>query len=221
MITISLDKKLDEKVFCDFYDFSIAGVNFGEKIKQDHPNITKDNYLTYIDNFYKENSLEMQNSLIKINKILLEKQDLFFDAVENLFKKDFRDIKASGFLSIFDCNPRYLEEKSFQMFYKRNDMDKLEVVFHELLHFIFFDYCDSFLKEETKDLDKNKGVLWELSEIFNVIVLNLPQFREILQGEECLFYSDLKEKLKTANSLWLDSRGDIKNFITSYLKKLG
>jgi hypothetical protein len=50
-------------------------------------------------------------------------------------------------------------------------MDKLEVVFHELLHFIFFDYCDSFLKEETKDLDKNKGVLWELSEIFNVIVL--------------------------------------------------
>jgi hypothetical protein len=221
MITISLDKKLDEKVFCDFYDFSIAGVNFGEKIKQDHPNITKDNYLTYIDNFYKENSLEMQNSLIKINKILLEKQDLFFDAVENLFKKDFRDIKASGFLSIFDCNPRYLEEKSFQMFYKRNDMDKLEVVFHELLHFIFFDYCDSFLKEETKDLDKNKGVLWELSEIFNVIVLNLPQFREILQGEECLFYSDLKEKLKIANSLWLDSRGDIKNFITSYLKKLG
>ena len=163
----------------------------------------------------------MQNSLIKINKILLEKQDLFFDAVENLFKKDFRDIKASGFLSIFDCNPRYLEEKSFQMFYKRNDMDKLEVVFHELLHFIFFDYCDSFLKEETKDLDKNKGVLWELSEIFNVIVLNLPQFREILQGEECLFYSDLKEKLKIANSLWLDSRGDIKNFITSYLKKLG
>lgn len=85
----------------------------------------------------------------------------------------------------------------------------------------FFDYCDSFLKEETKDLDKNKGVLWELSEIFNVIVLNLPQFREILQGEECLFYSDLKEKLKIANSLWLDSRGDIKNFITSYLKKLG
>jgi len=221
MITISLDKKLDEKVFCDFHEFSIAGVDFGEKIKQDHPNITKDNYLTYIDNFYKENSLEMQNSLIKINKILLEKQDLFFDAVENLFKKDFRDIKASGFLSIFDCNPRYLEEKSFQMFYKRNDMDKLEVVFHELLHFIFFDYCDSFLKEETKDLDKNKGVLWELSEVFNVIVLNLPQFREILQGEECLFYSDLKEKLKIANSLWLDSRGDIKKFITSYLKKLG
>ena len=221
MITISFDKELDKMVYEDFHDFSIAGVDFGDKIKHDHPEITEENYKNYIDNFYKENSLEMQNSLIKINKILLEKQDLFFDAVENLFKKDFRDIKASGFLSIFDCNPRYLEEKSFQMFYKRNDMDKLEVVFHELLHFIFFDYCDSFLKEETKDLDKNKGVLWELSEIFNVIVLNLPQFREILQGEECLFYSDLKEKLKTANSLWLDSRGDIKNFITSYLKKLG
>ena len=221
MITISFDKELDKMVYEDFHDFSIAGVDFGDKIKHDHPEITEENYKNYIDNFYKENSLEMQNSLIKINKILLEKQDLFFDAVENLFKKDFRDIKASGFLSIFDCNPRYLEEKSFQMFYKRNDMDKLEVVFHELLHFIFFDYCDSFLKEETKDLDKNKGVLWELSEVFNVIVLNLPQFREILQGEECLFYSDLKEKLKIANSLWLDSRGDIKNFITSYLKKLG
>ena len=97
----------------------------------------------------------------------------------------------------------------------------MEVVFHELLHFIFFDYCDSVLREETRGLGKNRGTLWELSEVFNVIVLNLPQFREILQGEECLFYSDLKEKLKIANSLWLDSRGDIKNFITSYLKKLG
>ena len=221
MITISFDKELDKMVYEDFHDFSIAGVDFGDKIKHDHPEITEENYKNYIDNFYKENILHINESKDEINKILLNKQELFFKAIDDLFKKDFRGLNVTGLLSIFDCNPRYLEEKKFQIFYKRNNKNKLEVVFHELLHFIFFDYCDSVLREETRGLGKNRGTLWELSEIFNVIVLNLPQFREILQGEECLFYSDLKEKLKIANSLWLDSRGDIKNFITSYLKKLG
>lgn len=219
MITISFDKELDKMVYEDFHDLSISGADFGEKIRHDHPKITKENYENYIDNFYEENILYINKSKEEINKILLNKQELFFKAIDNLFKKDFRELNITGLLSIFDCNPRYLEEKKFQIFYKRSNKNKLEVIFHELLHFIFFDYCDSFLKEETGGLNKNRGTLWELSEIFNIIVLNLPQFREILQEEEYLFYPDLKEKLKIASSLWLDCHGDIKEFIIFYLKK--
>lgn len=61
----------------------------------------------------------------EINKILLNKQELFFKAIDNLFKKDFRELNITGLLSIFDCNPRYLEEKKFQIFYNRSNKNKL------------------------------------------------------------------------------------------------
>jgi len=67
----------------------------------------------------------------------------------------------------------------------------LEVVLHESLHFAFFEYCDNKLSETTSKYNKNNGPLWELSEIFNVIVLNMPEYRKILKREEFLFYPDL------------------------------
>ena len=66
-------------------------------------------------------------------------------------------------------------------------------------------------------LDKNSGVLWEMSEIFNVVILNLPQFRSILGMEEKLFYSELQEQLIEARGMWNSSR-KVGGFVDKYLE---
>jgi hypothetical protein len=43
MIRIICDKELDKEVYLDFADFSIAGVDFGLKIKKGHPSLTSEN----------------------------------------------------------------------------------------------------------------------------------------------------------------------------------
>ena len=96
----------------------------------------------------------------------------------------------------------------------------LEVAFHETLHFAFFDYLDKNFSEQTKKLSKNSGILWEMSEIFNVIILNLSPFREILGMEELLFYPELKEKLDKAKEIWSLNNGNISMFVRDYLKKV-
>ena len=49
---IELNKQLDKEVYLDFCDTVVAGVDFGANIRRNHPNITKENYVKYIDDFY-------------------------------------------------------------------------------------------------------------------------------------------------------------------------
>ena len=219
MFKIDINKKLDYEVYADFWDFSVAGANFAGLIKKDHPKINLENYKEYIDDFYIINQTEILNKQEQIDKLLSEKQDRFLSALKDFFNMDFSKNLYQGYLSIFNCNPRYLETKTFQIFYKKDLAYMLEVAFHESLHFAFFEYLDKSFSGQTKRLDKNSGVLWEMSEIVNIIILNLPQFREILDIEEKLFYPELREKLNKAKDIW-SSCNDINKFILEYFKKI-
>lgn len=215
---IELNKKLDKETYLDFCDVTIGGADFGAKIKHDHPKITPENYVEYIDNFYIENKGEFKKVLDDTKQCFEEiKEPLFFE-----FKKYF-DIDYSAenyvcYLSIFDCNPRWVETKNFQVYYKRSCNMRKEVIVHELTHFVFFDYLDKNMSKKTKNLDKNSGPLWELSEIFNVIFLNLPSLQKILGREETLFYPNLKKKLEKAKNIWSQC-GEVKEFVERYLKE--
>lgn len=217
MIKIDLNKKLDYEVYKNFYNFKTAGVDFGERILKDHPDITIKNYKKYINEFYTNNKNILEKNKEEFINLLNKRQNLFFEAVKNLFKIDLISNLYIGFISIFDCNPRYFETKTFQIFYKKNNLEKLGVAFHESLHFAFFEYYDKFIKIKTKKLDKNSGKLWKLSEIFNVIILNQKEFRDILKREEKLFYPDLKNKLIIIKKIWNENHDNIKDFIIKSL----
>lgn len=220
MIKIDLNKKLDYEVYKNFYDFKTAGVDFGARIIKDHPDITIKNYRKYIDEFYADKKDILEKNKKEFINLLNKKQNIFFDAVKNLFKINFDNSLYAGFISIFDCNPRYFKTKNFQIFYKKTNLEKLEVAFHESFHFAFFEYYDKFFKIKTEKLDKNSGKLWELSEIFNVIILNQKGFRDILEREEKLFYPDLKDKLIIVKKIWNENHDNMKNFIIKSLNIL-
>jgi len=216
---VKLNKQLDKKVYLEFYDLRAEGVDFGGKIKKDQPGITIKNYPEYIDQFYKNNAKILKESLDELNSCLIDNADSFFIELEKTFGINFSQNSYMGYLSIFDCNPRFVENQTFQVFYKKDLLGKLEVVLHEIMHFAFFDYCDQFIKE-TRGLDKNDGPLWKLSEIFNIIMLNEPQYQKILKRPEQLFYPDLKSDLEYIEIVWDKTEKNINIFIKESLKYL-
>ena len=212
---IELNKQLDKEVYMSFCDAIVGGANFGKKIRDDHPDITKENHIEYIDNFYTTSSDKLEN-VLKDTRLCFDeiKGPLFFE-LQRYFGNDFSKENYTCYLSIFNCNPRYLENKSFQVYYKRSHDMRKEVIAHELTHFAFYDFC-----HELKIRDDN--TLWELSEVFNVIFLNLPSIQKSIGAEELLFYPDLKDKLKEIEKIWTRKLSAEKFIVTSlqYLRSL-
>lgn len=209
---IELNKKLDKEVYLAFHDAVVGGADFGKKIRDDHPNITKENYIEYIDNFYTANKDKL-NSVLEDTLACFDEinEPLFFE-LKKYFGKDYSEENYTCYLSIFNCNPRYLENKSFQVYYKRSHDMRKEVIAHELTHFAFYDFCND-LKIE------NDNNLWELSEIFNVVFLNFPSIQKAIGAEELLFYPDLKDKLEEIKRIWEKEPNTVK-FIKTSLKYL-
>ncbi len=210
---IELNKKLDKEVYLAFYDAVVGGVDFGKKIRDDHPNITKENYIEYIDDFYNSHKDILENVLKDTESCFDEIKEPLFEELQKYFGKDYSKENYTCYLSIFNCNPRYLENKSFQVYYKRTHDMRKEVIAHELTHFAFYDFCNNLgIKDD--------GSLWELSEIFNVIFLNLPPIQKAIGAKELLFYPDLKEKLEAVMLIWAKNL-NAENFIRislNYLK---
>lgn len=209
---IELNKKLDKEVYTAFCDAVVGGADFGKKILDDHPSITKENYSEYINDFYAKHSDELKNILHNTEKCFNEIKDILFSELQKYFGQDYSKEKYICYLSIFNCNPRYLENKSFQVYYKRSHNMRKEVIAHELTHFAFYDFCH-------KLGIKDNNTLWELSEIFNIIFLNLPSIRSAIGAEELLFYPNLKDKLNAIKLIW-EKQFSADKFITESLKYL-
>jgi len=218
MIKISKNEKLDVEVCRDFYDFSVAGADFAGTIKREHPNISIENHEHYISEYYRIHEEEMNVSVEKLSKLVSEKEGALFEALSKIFGVDLSGNEIGGYISIFDCNPRYIESKSFQVFYKRPEIEQFAVVAHEVSHFAFFKMCDTVLKNETAGLDKNSGTLWELSEMINVLALNLPEMVALTGKEERLFYADLAPKYAQLAGIWKQSKGDAIEATREYLR---
>jgi hypothetical protein len=206
---IELNKDLDKEVYLTFNDAVFCGADFGKKICDFHPTITKENHSEYIDVFYKQNEREILETLAETQKCFSDIKEAVFSQLLDYFNFDYSNQDYTCYLSIFDCNPRYLETKTFQVFYKRSFAMRKEVIVHELTHFAFYDFC------KTLDLKEDQA-LWELSEIFNVIFLNLEPIRSAIGEEELLFYPDLKEKLDAVRRIW-DRKLSPKEFISESL----
>ena len=210
VMKIELNKQLDKDVYVDFLELFMGGVDFGKKILRDHPDIDKDNYVKYIDTFYTTHKDELANILNETEKCFGDVKDVLFSELKEYFGHDYSKENYTCYLSIFDCNPRYVETKSFQVYYRRPYNLRKEVIAHELTHFAFYDFCHNIGIEDTKEL-------WELSEIFNVLFLNIPSIQKAIDAEELLFYPDLKEKYEIVKMLWRETLGAEK-FIRDSLK---
>jgi hypothetical protein len=79
--------------------------------------------------------------------------------------------------------PRFLDDKTFQIpaISKKKKVASF-IIAHEMLHFIFYEY---FLNKYKKyKSHKYDFFVWHVSEIFNVIIMNRPEWQKILKNKD-------------------------------------
>ncbi len=184
-VNFEINKDMDYWVLKEFLTFNPED-NFSNNILLSYPKLkeaeklNKDSknlfFKNYVDQLYIDNEIKLVDIKEKTQKSWDLIEGIFLEKVQNLFNgHPWPDGAYVGFLSLFNCNPRFLDNKTFQVYYKHPE-GLVYVSAHEMLHFMFYDYL-----EKNPDLTKNvsESVVWDLSEIFNVVVLERPEFVEI------------------------------------------
>ena len=82
--------------------------------------------------------------------------------------------KYTAYISIMDACPRWIAKKEFCISMNFPIKGNLQTICHELTHFLFYEYVTKHFPRTLTSEQK-----WDLSEIFNVIILNQERFKKL------------------------------------------
>lgn len=193
---------------------------FVEAITNEHPELkgkkVKETFIEeYVEKTYKNVGKDLKNTAIEAEKVWKLVGKDYFEAVDKLFGKfSWPKGKYICFMSVFNCNPRFIEEKEFQVYYK-HAYGTNAVCMHEMMHFIFYSYLETKFPDEFKN--RGEDYIWKLSEVFNDVALRLPKFTKLTEIKEPGIYAQTQEELSENMKLW-NKTGNVEDFIKSYFK---
>lgn len=210
-----LNKKLDERMIEEFLDVQGGGIDFSKGIVKIHPKLRLIKSLNtpqkekairvYCDAYYRTNKSAMYNKIERVQNVWRKNEQKYITITEDFFGGfRFPRGKYIAYASIINCNPRFLESKTFQFFYKKSLADAIHTIAHELLHFIFFDFVEQRLKKEIKILSQDQ--LWDFSEIFNVVVLKSPRYRHIVNQNFIHLYPNHRQYIRQLEKAYKNSQ---------------
>lgn len=212
-VKFQLNKALDKRMANIFLDTNIDDFNLSRCVTNPHPTLAwllRNDSRTrrhvsvkkYVDHFYQEHGRELENALITFTQDWRKAQGRFFDLVKEIFHNHpIPPGKYVGYLSVFDCNPRFLHNKTFQIFYHHR-AGSVYVTAHELLHFIFYDYARQKFPELFRQVNMEKGIFWDIAEIFNSVVMHTKPFIEIHEVRKVITYPQHQIYLSRFRAFW-------------------
>lgn len=217
-IKFSLNKNLDKWVGCHFLDHRKGGRDFGESIIRIHPELSLVKNLSskeeeqvgvrrYVDSFYETHQNQLEKARKKFEKDWERVARPFFKAVDKLFNHLWPEGLYLAYLSIFPCGPRFLENKTFQVFYLAKENASLRAA-HELLHFLFYDYFEKAFPEIRTTDEK----VWILSEVLNFLILDSPEFYAIFGASHPHPYPNHLGIIENLKPKW-ENRKDLNSFL--------
>jgi len=216
-VTFKLNKLLDKRMAYAFSNTSKAGVDFSKGVISKHPRLKKVFEMhsdaqkiiaigRYFDLYYKHNGATLKRLADEFTQDWKKVEARFFGDVEKLFKGyQFPRGKYIGYVSAINCNPRFLHDKTFQVFYKHTLGVKF-ITSHELMHFIFYDYAIKrhyllFAKKNPDD-----GIFWDTAEIFNSVVLSDAVFVRHNQVKKIIAYPHHRKYIGKLVRVWKETR---------------
>jgi len=213
IIKFIFDQELDQNLAWDFYSNpEFGGCDFWqERAVAHHPKLKKidlsknpKEFLNkYISEFYVTHADEIQNLSKKTTQNFNKKQDDFFLAVTRIFKNHpWPKKEFTGCFSIFDFCPRFLDWGGFQIFLYDNRNMQLFTIFHEMLHFIFYDFTQRKFPKIFKKMETEEGKFWDLAEVFNVVIQSSSDFIKLHGQIKNIGYPDHKSLILKGRNLW-------------------
>lgn len=205
-IVFKQSKALDLKTALFFRHIKAGGIDFRQKgIINPHPVLKKYRHLTslilkkHVNLYYQQNEKKIALACQKAENEWAAVKSDFFLLTKILFPNhSFSPGKYLCYLSIWNCNPRNLQTKSFQVFYKHKSFK--EIIIHEMLHFIFYNYL-------YKNCPKCKNAkyakkIWNISEALNIIIQNSTQWRKKLKTQLQNPYPKHKKLIQKMRMVW-------------------
>ncbi|MBU0459783.1 MAG: hypothetical protein KJ771_03160 [Nanoarchaeota archaeon] len=206
MIKLNLIFKIDLKkdiqnvlFYCN--EGASSGVNYKKTILYLHPKLNIGNIkssINYIKCYYISNSVKLKIDLERTEQLWLEYQEQFEKHLESIFPHQFnfmRNIIVNP--SIINSNPIYFDENRFMYGIALNDKQKLLVIFHELIHFVYGSFLDEF--------DVNDNIKNVMLESFNLITLNNKFFSKILDPVKEMSYPLIRKNQEKLEELYSNS----------------
>lgn len=127
-----------------------------------------------VDWIYGVEKEKMERGIKEIRLIWQEKEKDFLEKASKIFDNyGWPKGQFVGYPTILAIFPRNIKERTFQTSYRNTELS-IQVIMHETLHFIFFEY----FKENFDGRLEEKG-LWELSEILNDMIMARPPLSEL------------------------------------------
>ncbi len=199
-----IDPESDAKVISSFLRLDEkAGSQFKAQVSRDLEGITEkssdEEILKLVKAIYEKEIQTIESFCQKALDDWNHIQPQFCAAIQQLFKTNFHDYDVLFMPSIVELGPRWLDEKWFMIWYRYKQT--LDSFMHELTHFYFFDYVDLHIPE-LRGLNKKDGSLWDVSEIFNNVVLMSEPFVTLLNGDKEIPYPAHLKYLDQANQLY-------------------
>lgn len=225
VLKFKLNPGLDAKIGAQFLTHQKAGIDFGKNILKNHPELVSALKLEgekrvrvvrdYLEGFYQQHRGELGKTLDRFRAEWSVAQQDFFETTRAVFEDhSWPSGMYICFLSIFNCNPRFLDTKTFQAYY-RNRVGILHNIAHEMLHFIFYDWLEKNKPDFIKKVGDKR--IWVLSEIFDVLAFEQPEyslFRSKIPGG----YPDIQPLAKQIQKRLKEKSFTIHNFLNEAKK---
>lgn len=223
-LKFDFDPRRDFEIAWNFYNKpKHGGVDFWSKgALRHHDDLidiekakNKEEFLSdYVSSLNTQHHNEFKRRKKEIIALYKNKELKFFYETNKIFKNHpWPKGKYIAYLSVFDFCPRFLDDKTFFVFMYDGDNGVLFTIFHEMLHFIFYDYCLTKYPQIFKGQNTESGPFWEIAELFNAVLQQTPSFSKLHGQIEEIGYPKLTPKLDDAKKAW---DGDIDNWITKF-----
>ncbi|MEK7619750.1 MAG: hypothetical protein AAB413_00730 [Patescibacteria group bacterium] len=208
-LVFKISKTIDVDVGLAFRTVKAGGIDFRRcGILAPHPDLrtrrlTRTVIIAYTKRFYREHGEELEKARGDFERTWRRTSKTFFLLAKKLFGSGFPPPGTyTCSPSMWNCNTRDIPHKVFQIFYRNEH--PVEMMIHEMLHFAFYEYV--YRRYPHLKHTKNTYRLWELSEAFNTVILNSPEWRKRFGTRRQPSYPALRDLAQTMRRRWIRSR---------------
>ena len=173
----------------------------------------------FINKKYNDEKLTMEKQL-KVSEERWEKiAPKYFLLTDELFNgRKWPKGKYIAYGTIWGLYPRFLGDKTFQFPFSHRKPNYISVVIaHELLHFMFYSY---FYERYPKySQSKDNFFVWNISEIFNTIVQNSPDWLKCFKIKSLGYPEHKSIVMEISNVLYIKNVWDLDEIVDEIIKK--
>jgi hypothetical protein len=226
VIKLQFDQRLDRDMAWSFYGHKKGGCDFWEeRALRYHPVLIdiekssdKKAFLdNYVSSYYISHNDEIISFSNKTIEYLNQTQEKYFPLVDKIFNNHpWPQKEMIGDFSIFDFCPRFLEDGEFQVCIYDERNVQLFVIFHECLHFMFYDFALNKFPEIFAGIDTGSGKFWVLAEVFNAVIQSTDDFVGLHGKIDNIGYPDHQELIRKGSLMWKED-ASVPNWISKML----